>query len=285
MAPIVYGGDDVVLKRSDPLLTTIFNWSRLDPGEGHPFALADEKEFAQMRTSILTTRTHQALRVAGLDVDKAQRWGADGAPMRRELDKARSMIGDDPASALRTARSASRSAQAALDEAPVYASAATALAEAQKLLGDMEILLNLSVEDRLQGDEQVKPTAMRVLDMSEQFSALKRKLYFGDAEGLADSARALLPQVKQTFAEVRRVTGRGVPKTLHHPRPWRHQVNSGREGSTTFFWDAPNSGYTSAFLDLCPGFGRHSSRVLAVLDSTNTSPGESKTYVGSSRYT
>jgi len=200
----------------------VFNCGTLAPGDGHPFALATEREFEKIRENIYTAKARQALRVAELDVRKAERWGIDAASMRQDIEKARQMMADRPADALEQAQSASQSAESALQAHRVYSQAAPLLQKAQETLGRIEIMLNLSVHKKPEEDPRTEPVGKRVVELSERFSALKRQLYFGEAEGLVDGARELVPQVEEALGEVSEVTGVSVSEPLFRDRPWRH---------------------------------------------------------------
>jgi len=199
-----------------------FSWGRLLPGDGHAFALATQDEFEHIRESIHMARARQALRVAKLDVRKAERWGIDVTSLRRHMEETRRAVADDPEGALGKAEKVSRSAQSALEEHPVYLQAAPLLEQAQEALGRIEILLNLSIQARPEDDPAIKPTVERVLELSEGFSALKRQLYFGETEGLIEGVRGLVPQVEQALAEVKEVTGLTVPEPIYPVDPWNH---------------------------------------------------------------
>jgi len=198
-----------------------FRWGPLAPGDGHPFALATEQEFAQIRQSALATRAGQALRVAGLDVRKAERWGIDVASLRRDMEEAEQTLSDDPAGALEAAQSVGHRARSALRAHSVYSDAAPLIKRAQEKLGQIEILLNLAVLKE-QPVTNVKPVAERVLELSEKFSKLKGDLYFGRGDGLTEAAGELLPQVEQALARVKEVTGLTVPDPIYPEHPWNH---------------------------------------------------------------
>jgi hypothetical protein len=69
----------------------------------------------------------------------------------------------------------------------------------------------------------VKATAEQVLDISERFRALKRRPYLGQADGLVEDAKYLLPMVEKPLVDVCKVTGLTVPEPLFPDTPWRQR--------------------------------------------------------------
>ncbi|NIA06437.1 MAG: hypothetical protein GWP14_02175 [Actinobacteria bacterium] len=199
-----------------------FVFGSLRPGDGHPFVLASPAVFAKVKRSVLAVKARQALRVAELDVRQAERWKIGSQDLRADMAAGeRALEQGEPTDALTKAQAVSHRARGRLDQQPIYPQASALLDKAQKDLGRIEILLNLTLLRGSQGEE-VKQMAKRVVQLSERFSGLKRQLYFGKKNGLAEGARQLAPQVEQALAEVGEVTGLSVPDPLYPNQPWRH---------------------------------------------------------------
>lgn len=76
----------------------------------------------------------------------------------------------------------------------------------------LAVVSTISIPASPARDEHMKAAAERVQEISERFTALKQRLYLGQAGGLVENA----------LADVREATGLTVPEPLFSQAPWRN---------------------------------------------------------------
>jgi len=198
---------DLVALSEVPYGDGVYDCGGLAPGEGHLYMLASEGQFSEARSVVLKARARQGLRVAGLDMEKAARWGVEqgewGVLVRQAEDDIEARL---YTSAIDTARKVSSQVERELAEAPLYAESTEAVESLRKLFGDIQKRLDyLRALDRLD-QRQVD----RAIDLSDRFSRLSEDLFLGRSDTLVEEAQELSEEVEE-FAS-------GIPE-VEIPQP------------------------------------------------------------------
>jgi len=195
---------DLVELKEIPRQGEIFDCGTLPPGGGHPYALASPADFVKIKQAIVSARARQALRVAELDLRKAERWLIGTQKDRSALNAAQQLLSKgDYQSALAQAQAVSRSAAERLASDNTYRQASGALGPCQKDLGRMELMLNEMV---------------RLKKKSEELKGVAQKLR---ADNLVSAAEELQGKVRQLLPEVEAATGLRAGELTIPEKPWQ----------------------------------------------------------------
>jgi len=213
----------------------VFNCGTLRAGEGRPYILCGEQQYQEAKDTIMKARAQQAIRVAGLDVMKAERWKLEVEGYLDALESATEMAREDRyEEAFKKAELASTEVNAELAADENYSVAERILSECSRDLGVIEEALNeltrRIVADHLKEgkpmrelkpEQEAENCARKLSGISEDFSELKEDFFYARADKLVREAEKLKRRIDRIMPEVEEVSGHILPFESFPEKPWK----------------------------------------------------------------